>query len=84
MNNIEISNFVPNLKPKNHKRYISPFNLFQNEEEKLIIQNKNASNVDIFNMYSYINNENDINIIKKKNISKKTIYNTLLRKKLNY
>ena len=75
MNNIEISNFVPNLKPKNHKRYISPFNLFQNEEEKLILQNKNASNV---------NNENDINIIKKKNISKKTIYNTLLRKKLNY
>ena len=51
MNNIEISNFVPNLKPKNHKRYISPFNLFQNEEEKLILQNKNASNVDIFNMY---------------------------------
>ena len=80
MTNFEISNFVPNLKLKNHKRNISPFNLFQNNEERLIIKNENISNIDIFNIYSYINNKNKENIKKENNITKKTIYNTLVKK----
>jgi len=82
MTNFEISNFVPNLKPKNHKRNISPFNLFQNNEERLIIKNENISNIDIFNIYSYINNKNKENIKKENNITKKTIYNTLVKKNI--
>ncbi len=83
MNNIEISNFVPNIKPKNDKRNISPFHLFKNDEERLIIKNENISNIDIFNIYSNINNRNKNNIIKENNITKKTIYNTLLKKNIN-
>ena len=61
---------------------ISPFNLFQNNEERLIIKNENISNIDIFNIYSYINNKNKENIKKENNITKKTIYNTLVKKNI--
>ena len=55
----------------------------KNDEERLIIKNENISNIDIFNIYSNINNRNKNNIIKENNITKKTIYNTLLKKNIN-